>query len=85
MLLVKNQNVKKVNSYADYELEDGTLLFEQDWNGELYGNGLKKSKNTNCEYKPVYRYQIENIDIDNLEENSEEWNKAFEIVGFEEM
>lgn len=85
MLLIKNRNVKYVSSFADYELEDGTLLFDVDWNGEIYRNGLKDEKDTNLEYKPVYRFQIDNINLDNLEENSDEWNKANEIVGFEAM
>lgn len=85
MLLIKNKNVKYVSSYADYELEDGTLLFEQDWNGEIYRNGFKDAKDTNYEYRPVYKFQVDNINIDDLEENSEEWNKALEIIGFEKI
>lgn len=83
MLLIKDTHVMHVSSYADYELEDGTLLFEQDWNGELYRNGWKDEKNTNYEYVPVYRFQLDNIDINNIEENSDEWLEAVEIVGFE--
>lgn len=85
MLKIKNRSVKHISSHADYELEDGTLLFEQDWNGEIYGNGLKNEKDTNKEYRPVYRFEVDNVDIDTLEENSDEWNSAMEIVGFEEM
>ena len=85
MLLIKNRNVKYISSYADFELEDGTLLFEQDWNGEIYINGLKDEKDTNCEYRPVYKFQIDNINLDDLEENSDAWNDANEIVGFEEI
>lgn len=80
MLKIKEKNVKN----ADYELEDGTLLFEMDWNTEIYRNGFKDGKDTNCEYKPIYRFQIENINLDSLEENSEDWYKATEIIGFEE-
>lgn len=83
MILIKNRNVEYVSSYADFELEDGTLLFDQDWNGEIYRNGWKNEKNTNCEYKPVYKFEIDNINLDDLEENSDEWNSANEIVGFE--
>lgn len=84
MLLIKSENVDYISSKADYELEDGTLLFEEDWNGELYRNGLKNEKDTNKEYKPVYRFQLDNVDLNNLEENSDEWNYESEIVGFEE-
>lgn len=85
MLLLKNRNVEYVSSYADYELEDGTLLFAQDWNGEFYKNGWKEGKDTNYEYKPVYKFEIDNINLDDLEENSDAWNEAMEIIGFEEM
>lgn len=84
MLKIKERNVKYVNSIADYELEDGTLLFEEDWNGKIYRNGWKDEKDTNKEYKPVYRFQLDNVDLNNLEENSDEWNYESEIVGFEE-
>lgn len=87
MLLIKNENVKYVSSVADYELENGLLLFEEDWNGEIYSKGFdpKNEKEINNEYKPVYRYELDNINIDDLEENSDEWNKALEIVGFQEI
>lgn len=85
MLLIKEKNVKHVSSTADYELEDGTLLFEEDWNGEIYGNGWKDGKDTNIEYKPVYRFQIDKVDLNNLEENSDEWLYEYEILGFEEI
>ena len=85
MLLIKNQNVDYVSSKADYELEDGTLLFEEGWNGEIYRNGRKDKKDTNKEYKPVYRFQVDNVDINNLEENSDEWLYETEIIGFEEI
>lgn len=85
MLLIKGENVKYVSSTADYELEDGTLLFEEDWNGEIYRNGWKNERDTNKEYKPVYRFQLDNVDLNNLEENSDEWNYESEIVGFEEV
>lgn len=85
MLKIKEKNVKYVSSYADFKLEDGTLLFEQDWNGEVYGNGFKNEKNTNKEYRAIYKFEVDNIDISSLEENSDEWNSAMEIVGFEEM
>lgn len=85
ILLIKNENIDHVSSKADYELEDGTLLFEEDWNGEIYRNGWKNEKDTNKEYKPVYRFQVDNIDLNNLEENSDEWLYESEILGFEEI
>lgn len=80
MIKIKHENVIK---HIDYVLEDETELYNEDWNSEIYKNGLKDGKNTNLEYKPVYNYQIENIDISKLVENSNEWLYALEIVGFE--
>ena len=80
MLKIISNNINKDIAYV---LEDRTYLFCEDWNGEIYRNGVKNSVNTNCEYKPVYKYQIENIDISKLEENSHEWFDAIKIVGFE--
>ena len=85
MLLIKGRNVEYVSSYADYELEDGTLLFNEDWNGEVYRNGWKDNKDTNCQYRPVYKFELDNINLDELEENSDAWDEAVEIVGFEEV
>ena len=86
MLLIKNKNFKTNGNMVDYELENGVLLYSNDWNGEIYGNGFnsENTENTNCEYKPVYKYQLDDIDISEVEENSEEWYKLSEIVGFEE-
>lgn len=86
MLLIKETSVKWVSSYADYKLENGVLLFDMDWNGEIYRNGFDSisEKETNIEYKPVYRFQIDNIDTESeeYEKNSDYYN---EIIGFEEM
>lgn len=86
MLLIKNKSLKINGNMVDYELENGILLYSIDWNGELYGNGFNpdNKENTNCEYKPVYKYQLDDIDISEFEENSEKWYKLTEIVGFEE-
>ena len=89
MLLIKEKNVKNnLGHNIDYVLENGVELYDSDWNGEIYKNGyIRKNgddgENTNEVYKPVFRFQYENIDIDKLEENSDEWNYAFEILGFE--
>ena len=80
MIKIKHENVIK---HIDYVLEDETELYNEDWNTEVYRNRSKDGKNTNLEYKPVYKYQIENIDISKLEENSDEWLDAVEIIGFE--
>lgn len=84
MLLIKKSIV---NREIDYELENGIQLFAEDWNGEIYGNGWNSSeeKNTGCEYRPVYRFQLEEKNLDDVEENSDEWDRLNEIVGFEEF
>lgn len=86
MLLIKKTNFERLNHFVDYELENGILLYDIDWNTEIYINGYDPNteKNTGKCYKPVYRFEIDNIDIDSLKENSDEWDKAFEIIGFEE-
>ncbi len=86
MIKVKNINVNFNGSIFDYELENGLLLHSSNWNTELYSEALdsKTGKIIKNEYKPIYKYEEENIDISILEENSEEWNNALEIIGFEE-
>lgn len=70
----------------DYILENGVMLFSQDWNGEAYIRALNIETNewNNNTFKAVYRFQQEEINIEELEENSPEWQKATEIIGFEE-
>lgn len=87
MLLIKNENFERVGHKVDYELENGVLLYEIDWNGEIYRNGFDpiNEKDTNKSYKPVYRFEIDNINLDELEENSDEWYRACEIIAFKEI
>lgn len=84
MILVKKRNVSRE---IDYELENGIQLFAEDWNTEVYGNGWNpvEGKNTGYEYRPVYRFDIEHKSLDEVEENSDEWDRLSEIVGFEEF
>lgn len=83
--------LKTVNKNGiDYILENGVELYEIDWNGEVYGHGVVNRKNVNRKnneymYKPVYRYEIDNINLNDLEENSDEWCRAYEIIGFEQI
>lgn len=71
MLKIKNENVKWVGYQADYELENGILLFDTDWNGEIYTEGFdpKTEKSNGRRYSPVYK------EVD---------EEQFEIIGFEE-
>ena len=41
----------------DFKLEDGTVLYQCDWNGEKY---IVKKDGKEVEYTPVYSYNIPN-------------------------
>ena len=67
MINIKNENIERVGHWFDYELEDGMLLHNSEWNGENYTvqeNGME------VEYRPIY--------VDKLNEND-----GYDIVGFE--
>ena len=74
MLFIKEINPCRC---ADYELENGDVLYKSDWNGICYHDS--KTKET---WTPIYRFQAEGINLDELEENSEKRAKAVEIIGF---
>jgi hypothetical protein len=79
MLKIKATNARHVGENYDYELSDGTLLHVSEWNGEAY---TVKADGREITYRPVYRYQAEQIDLGSIEENSPEWDAAVEIIGF---
>lgn len=56
------------------------LLHENEWNGENYS--VKQDSVENV-YTPIYRFNEKNIDLEAIEENSDEWDYAVEIIGFE--
>lgn len=66
---MKIANLIDEGSYSVAILEDGSEITLTGWNGEKWNEG-----------KPVYRHEIEGIDISELEENSAEWDRALEIV-----
>lgn len=67
MLKIKNENVKMNGHWFDYELEDGTLLHNQEWNGEQYT--VKNEDGSETEYRPIYfKYVFDDV--------------VYEIVGF---
>ena len=86
MLLIKKYGGRYDYENYDYELENGILLFSKDWNGEAYIKGFDPNSKewNNDSFKAIYRFQEENINIEELEENSPEWNRAVEILGFEQ-
>lgn len=69
MLKITNYSHSFYNN-VDFELENGILLFEKDWNGEIYGTGFNPGtgKDDGLRYIPIY---------DELK------NDQYEIVGFE--
>lgn len=79
MLKIKATNVNQAGHIFDYLLENGELLHSSKWNGEVYTVGRGQNEKT---YHPVYRFEAESINLNDLEENSPEWNAAVKIIGF---
>ena len=68
MLKIIEENVKLNGHIFDYQLDDGTLLHDREWNGQDYTtreNGIERV------YKPIYA-------------ETENENGGYNIVGFEE-
>lgn len=67
---------------------DGQLYALHNWNGEKYIDCWKcidrytQADDNRYTLIPVYRFQIEGIDLSVLEENSADWEKAVEIVDY---
>lgn len=51
MIKIKNKDIKVNGHWFDYELEDGTLLHECDWNGEKY---IFMKDGVEQVYTPIY-------------------------------
>lgn len=85
-----NSNIEIIEYRHRYYCLDG-------WNGEKYTNCWECEKpfsicgkyvaepkdNEEYTFTPIYKFQIENIDLDTLEENSDEWLNAIEIIDFD--
>ena len=68
MIKIKGENVKALGGTVfDYELENGTLLHQYEWNGENY---TVRENGKEVVYKPVYS-------------EDENENGGFDIIGFE--
>ena len=81
MINITNENIMVNGHQFDYQLENGDLLHDSEWNGERY---IIEKDGKEIEYKPVYRFQLEGIDLDTLEDDSDEWQDATQIVGCED-
>lgn len=66
MLKIKNEYVERNSHWFDFELENGVLLHESEWNGEVY---TVKENGTETTYRPVY-----------AEESN--CNGGYDIIGF---
>lgn len=62
-------NLNREFGYDTAVIEDGSEIVLTGWNGESWNEG-----------RPVYRFEIDGIDLSTLEENSPEWDRAVEIV-----
>lgn len=73
---------------------DGEPYAVGGFNGEKYmrcwklkyrdGSGFPASSDSpDLVLRPIYRFEQENIDISEIEENSQEWDMANEIVDFD--
>ena len=69
MIKIKNKNVVRNFHQFDYELEDGTLLHSDEWNGEVY-TLMDRKNHKETVYKPIYGHEP------NEEDN-------YYIIGFE--
>lgn len=69
MIKIKNENVVRNFHQFDYELEDGTLLHSNEWNGENY-TVLDRKNHKETVYKPIYAKEINE-------------NDSYDIIGFE--
>lgn len=70
---------------------DGGIYALSGWNGEKFLTCWKCRDSWTVDPNepgrfvatPVYRFQVEGINLDELEENSEEWENAVEIVDYD--
>lgn len=70
---------------------DGKYYAAAGWNGEKYEDSFEVTRrvgNTffdaaaDCVLAPVYRFEAEDIDLDRIEEGTDEWDSAVEIVDY---
>lgn len=71
-------------------IEQGGRVFAlHGWNGEAFtdcwecfGEYHNISSKEKYMVRPIYRFELEYIQLDNIEENSPEWDYAVEIVEY---
>lgn len=83
----KTEASKTRSDVYSYIMDDGKTYNFKGWNGEEWGDWWEEMNPDNCGTcaRPVYRFDLEDIDLDTLEENGDEWNAATEIVEIDLM
>lgn len=79
------------HGYIELVEVDSGIYALSEWNGEKFINCWKCIDELTVDpdepgrfvATPVYRFQVEEIDLDSLEENSEEWESAVEIINYD--
>ena len=81
--------------WSDNDIElikkDGHIYALDGWNGEKYlscwecggAYNMDAISESDISIKPIYRYDIENINLNVVDENSDEWEYACEIVDYQ--
>lgn len=80
-------------SHIPVFLLNGHYYAANGWNGEeyldswecvdfKYDTGYGVVPGSNCTLRPVYFWQVENIDLDGLDEASQEFEDAIQIADF---
>lgn len=70
---------------------DGALYCAAGWNGEAYAHSFRVLNRYDLDpdypqevtLRPIYVFEVEGIDPDSVEENSDEWNRVTEFADFD--
>lgn len=87
--MVKNIGTWWNSRNIDLVEVDGKVYALHGWNGEEYrdcweclGENHMDAGENYC-LRPIHRFEVEEIDLEELEENSPEWDRAVEIIDYE--
>lgn len=83
-----NRDIELIK-FNDGHMHAGQVFALHGWNGEEYvkcwecvgDRNMDASEEEYC-LKPIHRFELENVDLDSVEENSDEWNRQCEFVDF---
>ena len=72
------------------QLKDGAVYALSGWNGEVYtscwectGDHYMEASEEEYTLRPVYRVDAEHMDLSKIEEDSPEWDRAWDIVDYD--